>query len=131
MGCAASLQTIRPGAPPIPSGLVTVRAGSFDGKAESPCRMPSATASCSVVRPAEQLHVANCGVRMGWLRAWAAQVTERLGPGATTAAVVEEIVRPDTRDKRCRYTQILEASDVGPPQFFLSHTCERPGHTCM
>lgn len=42
-------------------------------------------------------------------------------PTLTTADIVTEIVLPSTKKSRCRYVDILDPKDVGPPKYFVSH----------
>mmetsp|Transcript_38050 Transcript_38050/g.112659 ORF Transcript_38050/g.112659 Transcript_38050/m.112659 type:complete len:715 (-) Transcript_38050:1174-3318(-) len=56
-------------------------------------------------------------VRMGWLRDFAKTVD----PDMTTADVVTKLVVPRTLEERCRFIDILDPKDVGPPDFFISH----------
>lgn len=77
-----------------------------------------------------QRPVTQCGVRAGWLRAWARDVVAaQLGPDATTASVCAQLVIPHTRAHKCRYVDIMGAGDVGLPRFFISHNWSVGGST--
>ncbi|KAG1669586.1 hypothetical protein FOA52_006359 [Chlamydomonas sp. UWO 241] len=56
-------------------------------------------------------------VRLRWLREFAKTVD----PAMTTADVVTQLVVPGTISEHCRYIEILDPKDVGPPDFFISH----------
>ncbi|KAF5841070.1 hypothetical protein DUNSADRAFT_14469 [Dunaliella salina] len=68
------------------------------------------------------LSVTECGIRVSWLLLWAKTVEQKLGPDATTADVCAQHVIHITSSRKCRYVDIIEPGNVGPPQYFLSHT---------
>jgi hypothetical protein len=82
----------------------------------------SAPTKCSKAS-CRSVPVAECGIRMSWLVSWAkATVEQELGPEATTAEVCAKVVIPSTRAHKCRYVDIIEPDNVGPPQYMVSHT---------
>eukprot|EP00873_Tetraselmis_striata_P033726 jgi/Tetstr1/453990/TSEL_040909.t1 len=60
-------------------------------------------------------------VSLEMLKAIRDRVMEGPNPRATTGEVVENIVKPDTQHRQCRYFEILEPNDVGHPDYFVSH----------
>jgi hypothetical protein len=90
-----------------------------------------------------------CGVSVRLLRAFLEQTVQRFIPegkqvktekkdglpewcimgldGLTTKQVVEWIIKPSTADLGVRYADLLACEqEVGPPQYFVSHTWSRP-----
>eukprot|EP00961_Rhodomonas_salina_P205399 2772621-Rhodomonas_salina.1 len=61
------------------------------------------------------------GVRVGWLKQFASRCM-----GLTTLDVVLKIVKNETLQRLCRYVDIMEPTDVGQAQYFLSHTWFAP-----
>ena len=58
------------------------------------------------------------GVRVGWLK----EFFRKIGEDMATANVVEDIVKPQTVGKKCRYIELLSTSDKAHPKVFVSHT---------
>ena len=65
------------------------------------------------------------GVRVDWLKQWAKKVP----PGMSTLDVMLNYIKPETKEKFCRYVEIIaeqSPGDVGKAEAFVSHTWKAP-----
>ena len=67
----------------------------------------------------------HAGVRVGWLKQWAKKVPA----GMSTLDVMLNYIKPETKEKFCRYVEIIAEQtpgDVGKAEAFISHTWKAP-----
>jgi hypothetical protein len=77
------------------------------------------------VEPPVTLRGVEAGVQVGWLRSTFAR---QCRPGMSTLEVVQQIIKPATEGRKCRYVALLEPSVVGRARAFSSHTWKAPIH---
>ena len=83
-------------------------------------------ATAAVQSLGSRRHDLMCGVKLGFLKKF---VEDYDCGGMTTYEVVRDIIKPLTRQRRCRYVELPEvvATDcVGPASLFVSHTWGAP-----
>lgn len=86
------------------------------------CLLRSATVAAE---PPVALRGVEAGVQVGWLRSTFAR---QCRPGMSTLEVVQQIIKPSTEGRKCRYVALLEPSVVGRARAFSSHTWKAPIH---
>jgi hypothetical protein len=86
------------------------------------CLMSSAPVG---VEPPVAMRGVEAGVQVGWLRSTFAR---QCRPGMSTLEVVQQIIKPATEGRKCRYVALLEPSVVGRARAFSSHTWKAPIH---
>ncbi len=59
------------------------------------------------------------------------EFVKNIDPSLSTADVVTEIVLPETQKSQCRFVDILDPTDVGPPEYFVSHRWGCEFHTLV
>lgn len=149
-------------APPRPGGAAGGGAAAAAAAAPAPARPPAPPAPLQVapsllqLAPSGPSSVSAAAVSIRWLLDfYETRVSTQLGPDATTAEVVAQVIRPATLARRCRFYELREAAALRsgdlwadhhraahdasssgsggheaaeqmPPLFFVSHAWARP-----
>ncbi|CAN0173806.1 unnamed protein product [Scytosiphon promiscuus] len=69
---------------------------------------------------AAPLHLAKCAVSIEWLQHFINR-EDVLTCGRSTRDVTLAIIKPSTRERLCRYVDLMDKKDVGPATYFVSH----------
>eukprot|EP00967_Tisochrysis_lutea_P139962 scaffold254956_cov28-Tisochrysis_lutea.AAC.1 len=89
------------------------------------CCYLRSSATVGIEPPPVLLRGVNAGVQVGWLRNTFARQCQ---PGMSTLEVVQQIIKPATEARKCRYVALLDQHVVGRARAFSSHTWKAPIH---